>query len=750
VKNKNNTVGFGNARFTFYSDIAFKAEYSPDGMFIDRELFVTDINSVCGAALKVLKTARSVKIRTAGLLVEYRPSAKDGFSGKNLKVSYLIKGKRKTWRYGMKDLKNLGGAMLHLFKYPSCTKPGDLQDGVISKNGFFAYYDTTHNFWDKKNVWASVKYKKGYQTLFFIGYGSDFRAGLREYARIFGRCSLPPVWALGFWYSRWHPYNQDEFIGIVEKYRKLKIPIDVMVVDTDWREKRWGGYDIAKKYFYDWRGFIGKMKKLGIKLAFNDHPGYNESEPLPEDDSHFARIREYLKKNIKGPWRCNWAKKNEVRAFIEILLKPMIRAGVDFWWVDGWGADGISVNEQFFKKHVGEDRMSLGVKGYEKINPQLWLNHFYSLAAKEATKKRALILSRWGGIGSHRYPVQFSGDTFSNWETLAYEVFFTSTGGNILANYWSHDIGGFLGRAISKELFLRWVQFGCFSPIMRTHSTLGNGIREPWKFDKETIDTFRKYVRLRYRLVPYLYTYAAMSFREALPWVRAMYHNYPDDSESYVFKHQYMLGDDILVAPVVEPLKGRATVLKKIFFPDGEWIDPENGDVYRGKSINNVAATLSKIPFFIRRGAILPVSRNLKYIGEKKNDVLRFEIFPSGKSIFRYYEDDGLTENYRKGGFAEITVTVQSGTKNIIVDVGKIKGTYRKLKLKRRLQIVLHTDRKNRITGAAAGKNLNVKRAGKVLNELMTPFLSVQTETSYDGARGKRIKFFLEKMRENI
>jgi len=738
-----NSVVFKNARFTFFSECSFKAEFAPDGNFINRELFITEINGVKFVSPQVRINRGVLNIRTKKLRITY-DSKQKGFNKRNLKVSYKLNELTKQWRYGMKDLKNLGGTMLQLFKYPECTKPESLSRGVLSRNGFYAYYDNTHTFRSQTGNWAEVDLRKGYSIFFFIGYGQDFKTGLKEFSKIFGRGPLIPKWAFGFWYSRWHPYKQDEFVNIVKKYRSFDIPIDVMVVDTDWRRLGWAGYEISKKYFYDFRGFVRRMHRMGIKLALNDHPGYNESEPLPESDVHHGKIGKYLGRKISGDWRCNWADRKEVEAFQEILLKPKIKSGIDLWWVDGWGADGRSRNEGFFKKHEGEDKMSLGTQGYEKLDPQLWINHFYYKSTKEVLAKRGLIMSRWGGIGSHRYPLQFSGDTYSTWETLAYEVFFTYTGGNILANYWSHDIGGFLGTEISKDLFIRWFQFGAFSPVMRTHSVQGSGGREPWNFDTETVKIFRKYVRIRYRLLPYFYTYAFLSYKDAIPWLRAMYHNYPGDEESYRFTHQYMIGDDILVAPVVKPLRGKEFVYKKIFFPQGEWIDIESGKVLRGRTVVTVPVPLKNIPFFIRKGAVIPVSRDMKYIGEKRNDVLRFEIFPDKESKFEYYEDDGVSDDYRKGKYTRISVKVASRRSQVTVELGAMKGSYKNLIKKRKLEIVLHLSEPLVILTARIGERLfSVKREKRILGELNSPFNSFKLSTVYRGSKAEKIRFII-------
>lgn len=732
-------VEFSNVRFTFYSDYSFKAEYAPDRKFINKELFITQLNNLKNIKPGIKKHKGKIFIRTSALEIIY--NTKYGpFHKKSLQVFYQLKGKTKKWYYGLKDRKNLKGTTLHLFKFPKFVKHKDLTDGVISRNGFFCYYDNSFVFWNKDRDWAAVDHKPGYQICFFIGYGHDYQLGLKEYARIFGRACLPPVWVFGLWYSRYYAYKQQELIDLVKKYRKYSIPIDVMVIDTDWRQHIWRGYDWEKKYFPQPGKLIKEFKQLGIKSVLNDHPGYNESDFLPANDSQASRINQLLARQESFPWRCNWSSKKEVELFCRLLLEPKLKQGIDFWWIDGWGAEGICKNEQFFKKHKKADKMALSVKGYENLNPQMWLNYFYYKLTQKVTKKRGVILSRWGGTGSHRYPLWFSGDTYSTWKTLAYQVYFTYTAGNVLTFYWSHDLGGFLGRKIAKDLFIRWIQFGAFSPIMRTHSD--HGLREPWGFDKQTLDVFRKYTRIRYCLIPYFYTCAMIGYKQALPVIRAMYHHDPDDKRAYQFKYQYLLGDFLLVAPVVK--KSRGYRQKKIFFPEGEWISLENYFITMGKSIQTINVPLDIIPVFIKKGAIIPIMKESAYIGQHKQDYLKLEIFPDKKSEFIYYEDDGLTDDYQKGKIIQVRVQVLFENNCVRVNLGAMTGSYQKVISKRQLEIILHFIEDLEVKKVVAGnKKLQFSRTKKVFEEIDTVFNSYQVKTSYTG-RPLSVIFYAE------
>ena len=234
---KNNSIIFKKVKFTFYSPVSVKIEYSPTGKFINKELFVTEINDTKYIKPEIKRGTNSIIILTENLKIYYKETS-DGLSPKNLKIWYKFNNTYKRWCYGQKDHKNLGGSSLDLFKYPKI-RGKKLSTGVLSKNGYYVYEDFTYVFWEKDRQWAVQQFIPGYKTLFFIGYGKDYKLGLKEFSKIFGKIPMIPVWAFGFWYSRYYAYHQKEFLDLVDKYRKLNIPIDVMVVDTDWRKNVW-------------------------------------------------------------------------------------------------------------------------------------------------------------------------------------------------------------------------------------------------------------------------------------------------------------------------------------------------------------------------------------------------------------------------------------------------------------------------------------------------------------------------------
>jgi alpha-glucosidase (family GH31 glycosyl hydrolase) len=313
--------------------------------------------------------------------------------------------------------------------------------------------------------------------------------------------------------------------------------------------------------------------------------------------------------------------------FMRSLHGPLMQQGVDFWWVDGGSG-------------------SVDMPG---LNKQLWTNKVFYDYSAQATGKRAFILGRYGDWGSERYPGFFTGDTYSQWPVLAYEVAFSARGGNVLVPYISHDIGGFHGRRIDFDLYARWIEFGAFSGILRMHSAHENpregNQRMPWNYGQRGIDLMRRYFTLRTQLVPYIYTYVWRAHRESLPILEPLYLEYPDLEEAYRHPHEYFFGTEMLVAPVLEP-GGRHNV----WLPPGDWVGFFDGRHYQGDRNFTARYPVEETPVFVRAGAVIPEQRPSDYSDARPLDQLIVNVYGSGNGRFELYEDDGSSLNADEEG----------------------------------------------------------------------------------------------------
>jgi len=637
-----------NYRVTVYSTSLLRLEYSKKGVFDDDAPIIMqpELNEEVEHTAKW--EGKFFVLKTVDCELKVLPDGRQLDVGNvYFTVFETFCGKNVVWQPGIVDKENIGGAMLDLFKFPDGKSKERFSEGLISRSGYFIFRNYYELLWDTKTGWVKRRSDWEFQDWFMFGYGKNYKKAFADFIKLFGRIPLIPKWAFGYWYSKWHKFKDTDILEMIKKFKELSIPIDVFIIDTDWRKHGWDGYEWNREFFPDYKKFLHEVKKQNVHIGLNDHPGYDVPARLHPDDPYLDRI----KSRIPGmqEYYCNWTDKKYVDAWVEEIFAKFLDDGVDFWWVDG---------------NVG----NIENAGFPS---QQWVNRFYFEAAKNANdNRRPMILSRWGGVGAHKYPVQFSGDTYSTFETLKYQISYTHKGGNVGAAYWSHDIGGFFGTSVPEDLYIRWVQFGCFSPIFRTHSI--GAPREPWEYSTRAVDVFRKYVRIRYALFPYFYAFARECFEKGLPVVRGLYIEYPEDKNSYLFEEEYLIGDAILVVPAYGPGE---VFEREAYFPKGLWVSLEDKEIIRGPCKKKLKIPLERIPIYIKLGAVIPtctVRDNLSYsISE-----IELNIYPSGRTEFTYYEDDGITQQYLKGEFIKQKILIRKTEKEIYIELSPIEGKY--------------------------------------------------------------------------
>jgi len=347
------------------------------------------------------------------------------------------------------------------------------------------------------------------------------------------------------------------------------------------------------------------------------------------------------------------ADRRQADIFMRYLHGPLMDQGVDVWWVDGGS----------------------GATGMAGLNPQLWTNKVFYDFSQQHTGKRAFILGRYGEWGSERYPGYFTGDAYSEWPVLAYEVAFAARAGNVLVPYVSHDIGGFHGGKIDFELYARWIEFGTFSAVLRMHSAHANpregNLRMPWIYGERGVELMRKYFTLRTQLIPYLYTYSWRAHTESLAILRPLYLEYPELDEAYRHPYEYFLGEQMLVAPVVGPGSEQ-----RIYLPPGDWRDFFNGKRYRGGTTFTARYAVDETPVFVREGAIVPEQRPSDYSNAQRQDRLVLSVYGAGNGAFELYEDDGESLDYEaQHARTKMTHTTGGDGVNRVV-VGPVQGGY--------------------------------------------------------------------------
>lgn len=664
---KNVAYADNHVRFTVISDGAVRMEYAPDGQFVDTKSFVAVQRAYPAADYRV-KRGAWIEIATPKMVLRYRKNS-GPFTASNLSVC-SPKGAAVpfVWKPGMQQKGNLKGTYRTLDGYDGDTYVYDerrpkmpIEDGLLATDGW-TLIDDSDNFLfdgDKEWEWVEKRPDDGAQDWYFLAYGHDYKAALRDFTLFAGKMPLPPRYAFGYWWSRYWAYSDKELRTLVKNFRAYDIPLDVLVIDMDWHytdgdRGGWTGWSWNRTLFPDPAKFLAWLDEEEIRSTFNLHPadGVRCGEDSYADVARDMGIDPASKQTV--PWVSS--DKKFIRSIFRRILTPMERDGVDFWWLD-WQQQPTD-------------------PAVEGLSNTWWLNYVFFSDMEKNRDVRPMLYHRWGGLGNHRYQIGFSGDASITWASLDFQPYFNSTASNVLYGYWSHDIGGHhMADRIDPELYIRWMQFGALSPVMRTHSAKSAGLKkEVWNFAPEHADILRSTIRQRYALAPYIYTMARKAYDEGISLCRPMYYEWPEASEAYAFRNQYLFGDDILVAPVTAPGKeGYATV--KVWLPEGKWYEWQTGTMLDGGRTVERTFALDEYPVYVRAGAILPMyGDTVKNLNANDEEIL-LTLFPGGSGEFSLYEDNGDDKRYA----AEFARTHLKSVRNgnlLTVTVGKRTGAY--------------------------------------------------------------------------
>lgn len=619
----------GNYRFTVITPNLIRIEHSPAKKFLDEPTYFA-VDRKARFDAKILKEPQRVVIDTG--VIELKC---EDIGGPPMPLSATIRhnGKTYDWKPGQKQTGNLGGTIQTL---DQVTGPVPLGEGVLSRDGWYLLDDSDRHV--LKDNWIAPREKEeGAFDWYLFGYGRDYKAALKSLTAISGPVPMPRKYALGAWYSRYWPYTSADYRQIVKEYHDNGFPLDVIVLDMDWhitdvpKEQGggWTGFSWDRKLLPDAEELLKWFKEQNLAVTLNLHP----MEGIHKHDTAFEPFMKELGLDPAkdAPPKFDIGDRKYVEAFFKHGHNPLEDAGVDFWWMD-WQQDG---DMPFVPSVAGLRHMP-------------WLNQLY-FQQSQRKGLRGLSFSRWGGWGDHRHPIHFSGDAGTNWESLAFQIPFTSTAGNVGCFFWSHDIGGHMG-ARNEESYARWCQFGALSAALRSHSTRDEKMdRRPWKYEKWATDSMRKSFRLRSELFPYIYSSVAQSCKESIPLIRPMYLEYPEDEEAYRNPQQYMFGDHLLVAPITMPGVGpRKVAWQVVWFPPGEWFNFFTGEKYTGPSTQIVAADIDEFPLFARAGAPIPMQAFKERMTSTSLDPLVIRCFLGSRhswDAFALYEDDGLSSD---------------------------------------------------------------------------------------------------------
>jgi alpha-glucosidase len=531
--------------------------------------------------------------------------------------------------------------------------------GIFFDNSYKSYF----NMGASNDRFYSFGAEKGGLDYYFI-YGPEIKKVISSYTKLTGRMELPPEWALGYQQSKWSYYPESTVRTIANTFRNKEIPCDVIYLDIHYMN----GYRVFtwnKDRFPQPEKMLNDLKDEGFKIVTIVDPG------VKADTTDYPPASEGLEKDLfakypdgipyKGEVWPSWAyfpdfTKTETRDWWGEKNAGLIKQGVSGIWNDmnepaAWG-QAIPDIVQFDDQGFGASMKKIhNVFGLEMARAT------FNGIKKEFPDKRPFILTRAGFSGIQRYAAVWTGDNIATDEHLKLACVMPQGMGISGIAFCGSDAGGFFGSP-TPNLYTRWMQLGAFTPFFRGHSIIDQRDKEPWAFGDQVEGWVRNIIILRYELLPFFYNEFYKTSQTGIPLMRPMFLDFQNDDACYYTdaQYQFMIGDNLLVAPAVSENED----YKKLYLPEGKWLDWWTQKIYDGKQWIIVEAPMDKIPLFIKEGGIIPMQEKQNYVGEKNISQIEFKVFPSKSSDYNLYRDDGLTTNYKNGDFSLTNFNVKT------------------------------------------------------------------------------------------
>ena len=497
----------------------------------------------------------------------------------------------------------------------------------------------------------------------FVGTADEVISSYRE---VTGKVPMLPEWAFGYIHCRERYHSQNELLENARKFRQEQIPMDLIVQDWQyWGKYGWNAMKFDEQLYPNPERMVDELHGMNMKLMLSV---WSKIDPNSEVGS-MAQNQNYF---IPGTTWIDFFDKDASafywKNFSERLLQPY---KIDAWWQDATEPENDDLEGRRIMKG------SQPGERFRNVYPLKVSEVVYNGLRKEDAERRAMIFTRSGFSGIQRYgSVMWSGDVGNDWKTLRYQIAsglnFVSTG----LPWWTYDAGGFFrpgDQYTNKdyiERMIRWIQTSTFLPMMRVHGYQSD--TEPWRYGEEAQRIITDYIRLRYRLLPYIYSEAAKVAYEGSTFMRPLVFDFPNDKEALEQKGEYMFGSSILVCPVTEKGVDQWTT----YLPNHSegWFDFWTGEKYEGKQWTNVSVNIEKIPIFVKAGSIIPMGVDRQFVSEKKGDPITFIVYPGKDASFLLYEDEGNNYNYESGAYS--TIEFEWDDNRQTLTIGKCTGSF--------------------------------------------------------------------------
>lgn len=637
-------------RITILSEILIRLEYDEAGIFMDQATELVSNRKFPLPDFDVQEDDRVLVITTKYFRLQYmknKPFYASSFApDANLRIMLLDTDK--YWYFGHDEARNFGSLKYNLdmedyYVTPSQkvlnkkmlennqkktvkTKDTTFNKGLYSTDGFVAIDDSNSLIVDDDGY--LVKNERKYIDTYVFMYKRDFGNCLKDYFLLTGSAPLIPRYSLGIWWFKDEAYSLEDIKRLLVSFNKYGLPLSVLLLGENWHIKDRNNPDRFKSGFTFNQELLGNplefstyLHDRGIRLGLNIDP----AEGIHPHEFKFNDFARSLGIDDQQIIPFNAFDKNFINNYFEKLITPLYNAGVDFFWID----------------YHTRDYQALTALDYYHFNDYL-----------RFTNKRGLVITRPPKKVMHRYPISYSGKTLVSWDTLKKASYEVANIANIGVSWYSSDIGGFSGGIEDADLYRRYVQFGCFSPILRLAATKGNYYkREPWRWDVKTFGIVKDYLVLRQRLVGYLYAEAYKYYKVGIPVIRPIYYTVPEIYDEADYRNEYYFGSELLVAPIIKPRdEVMERAVEKIYLPEGIWYDFKTGKKFIGNKRYVAFYKDEDYPVFAKSGSIVPLANleeNINVTAPPKS--LEIHVFPGKSNIYNLYEDDGVSSLYKEG-----------------------------------------------------------------------------------------------------
>lgn len=651
-------------RFTILTPRLIRLEYSETGNFLD-----APTERVLYRNLEVPKFDMKEEGNVLTIITEYfkliYTKEKPFESSKvnpyaNLKVELLHTPT--YWYFSHPEVRNFG------------VPNGFLEDGKIGGKGLYsadgmASIDDSNSY--IFNADGTVKENEGHIDIYLFMYNKDYEKALKDYYEITGYPSLIPRYALGNWWSRNDDYDDLKLKELVDTFEKKEIPISNIVLDKDWHKRKKSGkkvlqtgFTFNKDYFKNPSAMISYLHSKGIRIGLN----VNALEGFTDVDDNYNEALKFLKADKNGNIPFNVFDPRWVDVYLKIFIHPLDNIGIDFFWLDG---EYNSLDLSFLKHY-----------------------QFYDMYRDY--KRRPMVLANDSFIASHRYPVLYSGKTVVSWDTLKKIPFYNASSFNNGVSFWAHDIGGYFKGTEDSELYTRFVQLGCFSPILKFGADKGRYYkREPWRWGIKTYTIVKDYLNLRHRLIPYIYSEAYKYHKEGVSLIKPIYLSNPELYDDLIYRNEYYFGSSLFVCPIVSQkdyVMNR--VVHNFYVPKGIWYDFVTGKKFPGDKNYISFFRDEEYPVFASAGAIIPMA-NMENINDTTPPRdMEIQIFPGLSNTYTLFEDDGESDLYRKGFYLKTEIEYNYMPNNYSVIIRSVDGKSGIVPEKRNYKIVFRNTKR--------------------------------------------------------